>query len=181
MQAPDMTVAYVKDEPIKAMLIAAATGALLMGADQPDRPLARLSASRTHRSRAMIHPLLRLVATEPHLLGDHVEAYAELVGEEVSKVSTAWIARVGLVRAWRCSWSGRPGPGRRRADALGGACRPTDYPAPWALVVGPAGAVRLGAVLRRLSRARSRPRSAFDTIKKQLNADMAMLREVSAS
>lgn len=31
MQASDMTVAYVKDEPIKAMLIAAATGALLMG------------------------------------------------------------------------------------------------------------------------------------------------------
>ena len=30
-QASDMTVAYVKDEPIKAMLIAAATGALLMG------------------------------------------------------------------------------------------------------------------------------------------------------
>ncbi len=31
MQAQDLTVAYVKDEPIKAMLIAAATGALLMG------------------------------------------------------------------------------------------------------------------------------------------------------
>jgi ElaB/YqjD/DUF883 family membrane-anchored ribosome-binding protein len=31
LQAQDMTVAYVKDEPIKAMLIAAATGALLMG------------------------------------------------------------------------------------------------------------------------------------------------------
>jgi ElaB/YqjD/DUF883 family membrane-anchored ribosome-binding protein len=31
MQASDMTVAYVKDEPLKAMLIAAATGALLMG------------------------------------------------------------------------------------------------------------------------------------------------------
>ena len=30
-QARDMTVAYVKDEPIKAMLIAAATGAVLMG------------------------------------------------------------------------------------------------------------------------------------------------------
>ncbi len=30
-QASDMTVSYVKDEPIKAMLIAAATGALLMG------------------------------------------------------------------------------------------------------------------------------------------------------
>jgi ElaB/YqjD/DUF883 family membrane-anchored ribosome-binding protein len=31
VQASDMTVAYVKDEPIKAMLIAAATGAILMG------------------------------------------------------------------------------------------------------------------------------------------------------
>jgi len=31
MQVSDTTVAYVKDEPIKAMLIAAATGALLMG------------------------------------------------------------------------------------------------------------------------------------------------------
>lgn len=31
LQAQDMTVAYVKDEPIKAMLIAAATGAVLMG------------------------------------------------------------------------------------------------------------------------------------------------------
>ena len=31
LQAQDMTVAYVKDEPIKAMLIAAATGAILMG------------------------------------------------------------------------------------------------------------------------------------------------------
>ena len=30
-QASDITVAYVKDEPMKALLIAAATGALLMG------------------------------------------------------------------------------------------------------------------------------------------------------
>lgn len=30
-RASDSTVAYVKDEPVKAMLIAAATGALLMG------------------------------------------------------------------------------------------------------------------------------------------------------
>lgn len=31
VHAQDVTVAYVKDEPVKAMLIAAATGALLMG------------------------------------------------------------------------------------------------------------------------------------------------------
>ena len=47
----------------------------------------------------MIHPLLRLAATEPHLIGDHVEAYAALVGEEVNKVSTALIVRVALYAA----------------------------------------------------------------------------------
>ena len=31
MLATDSTVGYIKDEPIKSMLIAAATGALLMG------------------------------------------------------------------------------------------------------------------------------------------------------
>lgn len=45
---------------------------------------------------AMIHPLLRLAATEPHLLGDHVEAYAALVGEEVTRASTSWVTRIGL-------------------------------------------------------------------------------------
>ena len=53
------------------------------------------------------------------------------------------------------------------------------YPAPWAMVVVPlvpiAGAVVCFMV------ARSKPiENAFDTVKKQLNADMAMLREVSA-
>jgi ElaB/YqjD/DUF883 family membrane-anchored ribosome-binding protein len=31
VQASDQTVAYIKDEPVKSMLIAAATGAALMG------------------------------------------------------------------------------------------------------------------------------------------------------
>jgi len=42
----------------------------------------------------MIHPLLHLIATKPQLLGDHVEAYAELVGAEVGKTSKMWISRV---------------------------------------------------------------------------------------
>ena len=44
----------------------------------------------------MIHPLLRLAATQPHLIGDHVGNYATLVGEEVNKVSTSWLTRIGL-------------------------------------------------------------------------------------
>jgi len=35
----------------------------------------------------MIHPLLKLVATQPQLLADHAEAYAELVGEEFGTVN----------------------------------------------------------------------------------------------
>ena len=50
----------------------------------------------------MIHPLLRLLTTEPHLLGDHVEAYADLVGEEVKKTSAAWGLRLALYAATLC-------------------------------------------------------------------------------
>ena len=45
----------------------------------------------------MIHPLLRLIATEPQVLGDHVEAYAELVGDEVKRPVPPG------PRAWRCT------------------------------------------------------------------------------
>src|SRR5471032_1824378 len=47
----------------------------------------------------MIHPLLKLIATEPQILGDHVEAYAELVGDEVRKTSSAWSLRIALYLA----------------------------------------------------------------------------------
>ncbi len=127
----------------------------------------------------MIHPLLRLAATEPHLLGDHVEAYAALVGEEVSKVSTSWMTRIGLYAVGLCM----VGVGL----VLGGvalllcAALPSSaYPAPWAMFVIPltpfaiAGACILAARSTRIE-------TAFDAVRKQLTADMAMLREVSAS
>ena len=54
-----------------------------------------------------------------------------------------------------------------------------NYPAPWALVVVPL--VPLAIALVCVLVARSKPiEKAFDAIKRQLNADMAMLREVSA-
>jgi hypothetical protein len=36
----------------------------------------------------MIHPLFRLLVSEPQLLADHVEAYSELVAAEVGAVTT---------------------------------------------------------------------------------------------
>jgi uncharacterized membrane protein YqjE len=126
----------------------------------------------------MIHPLLRLAATEPHLIGDHVEAYAALVGEEVHKVSTSWAMRIALYAG--AAILALLGLGLVGVALLFWAAVPaSEYPAPWAMVVVPlvpiAGAVACFMV------ARSKPiENAFETVKKQLNADMAMLREVSA-
>ncbi|MBC7973906.1 MAG: hypothetical protein H7138_02895 [Myxococcales bacterium] len=124
----------------------------------------------------MIHPLLRLAATEPHLLGDHVEAYASLVGEEVSKVSTAWLTRIALYVVGLCM----VGVGLVLVGVallLCAALPSSDYPAPWAMFVVPLTpfAIAAGCVIAARS---TRIEKAFDTLRKQLNADMAMLREV---
>ena len=126
----------------------------------------------------MIHPLLRLAATEPHLLGDHVEAYAALVGEEVHKVSTSWAMRIGLYAG--ALVLALLGLGLVGVALLLCAAMPSsEYPAPWAMVVVPL--VPLAGAVACFMVARSKPiENAFDTVKKQLNADMAMLREVSA-
>jgi hypothetical protein len=127
----------------------------------------------------MIHPLLRLAATEPHLLGDHVEAYAALVGEEVGKVSTSLITRAALYAG--AAIMALVGLVLIGVALLFVAAVPSiDYPAPWAMFVVPLAPFVIAAAC--IAFARSKPTDKpFDTIKKQLNADMAMLREVSAS
>lgn len=124
----------------------------------------------------MIHPVLKLVATEPQLIGDHVGAYAELVGEEISKVSTGWMVRIGLwvaagllaliglvlVGVSLLNWAGTPD-----ADVRSG----------WLFILVPL--VPLIAAVGCALWARSHKiEDAFGTVKKQLDADIAMLREV---
>jgi len=127
----------------------------------------------------MIHPLLHLIATKPQLLGDHVEAYAELVGAEVSKTSKLWISRVVL---WAAAaflatiflvFTGV-------AIMLWGVVPADSMNVPWLLLVVPV--VPLVAAIACAMLARSHPdQTAFQTVKEQLSADMAMLREVSAA
>src|ERR1019366_6773265 len=126
----------------------------------------------------MIHPLLRLIATEPQILGDHVEAYAELVGDEVKKTSSAWATRLGLYLAALCLLGvGLVFTGV--ALMLWAALPPSGFQAPWVLVAVPA-ATFVAALLCAILARRSPIENAFDNVKKQLSADMAMLREVSA-
>ena len=126
----------------------------------------------------MIHPLLRLAATQPHLLGDHVEAYAALVGEEVSKVSTSLMMRVGLYLVALVMFAiGLVLVGV--ALMLRATVPATDYSAGWALFVVPLTPFVLAAICVVVARAKP-IEQAFATIKKQINADMAMLREVAS-
>ncbi len=126
----------------------------------------------------MIHPLLRLIATEPQVLGDHVEAYAELVGEEVKKTGAAWGMRLGLYAAALALGAiGLVLAGV--AVMLWASLPPTGFQAPWVLLVVPGVVLLLAIVCGAVAR-RNPIENAFENVKKQLNADMAMLREVSA-
>lgn len=126
----------------------------------------------------MIHPLLRLITTEPQLLGDHVEAYADLVGEEVKKTGAAWGLRLALFAATlalACVGLVLTGV----ALMLWAAIPAGDLHAPWVLVAVPVITFVLAAGCFLYAR-KSPTENAFDNVKKQLSADMAMLREVSA-
>ena len=127
----------------------------------------------------MIHPLLHLIATRPELLGEHVGAYAELVGSEVDKTSRLWVLRIAcyavaaLLLTASVVFTGV-------ALMLWAVVPMAEMNAPWLLVAVPLVTLLVGAAC--LWRARAAPEhQAFETVKQQLSADLAMLREVSST
>lgn len=124
----------------------------------------------------MIHPLLRLIATQPHLLVDHAEAYAELASEEIGKTASVWKWRVilGVVGLFLIGVAAVLGG---VALMLWAVIPSADIQAPWALVAGPLvpAVIALGCFIK----ARQQPPSTFDALKKQIRADLMMVREVS--
>ena len=126
----------------------------------------------------MIHPLLRLVATQPQLLADHAEAYGGLVSEEIARSVSGLKQRLllsavalGLIAV---------------AVVLGGvalmlwAVIPSaSMQAPWALWAVPGVPALIGLVCLLLGR--NQPPNAFSELKQQIAADLSMLREVSTA
>jgi hypothetical protein len=126
----------------------------------------------------MIHPLLRLIATQPQLLADHAEAYAGLVSEDLSRTASIWTQRVVLyvvalafvavalvlTGVALMLWSVTPAASMN---------------APWALIATPAVpfviAIACGLLARR------KTVDTFADLKQQMAADLVMLREVSAA
>ena len=127
----------------------------------------------------MIHPLLHLVATQPHLLAEHAQAYAELVAAEVGTVSARWKRRALLGVVALCCLV--------VAVALAGvawmlwAVVPVaQMAAPWVLIVAPLVPLIVAAGCLVAGRA-GNDEGTFASLRRQLKDDMAMLREVSIS
>lgn len=125
----------------------------------------------------MRHPLLRLIATRPQLLADHVEAYAALVGDEVGATAAVWKRRT-LFGATALCLAGV-------AAVLGGvalmlwAVTPAGaLRAPWALIAAPAlpALIALWCALE----ARRVQGAAFAELRRQVGIDFSMLRQASA-
>ena len=126
----------------------------------------------------MLHPVLHLIATKPQLLGEHMEAYAELVGVEVGKTTELWKARVALygmalfLLAVGTVFTGV-------ALMLWAVVPTINMQAPWLLLIVPLVPLLVGALC--VFRAHGEAQNpAFDTLRNQISADLAMLREVSA-
>ncbi len=126
-----------------------------------------------------IHPLLKLAITQPHLLGEHVEAYAGLIGQEAKKASTSMGVRIGLYAgAALLALIGVVLVGV--ALLLRASISAVDYPAGWALLVVALLPFVIAGVM--VFVARSKPiEQAFDEVKKQVKADMNLFRETGST
>ena len=125
----------------------------------------------------MIHPLFRLIASQPQMLADHVEAYSDLVSEEVAlaagqlkrkAVSAVLLVVLALVAALLAGV----------ALMLWAVTPPDNVHAPWALVIVPL-IPALAAAGCWFSAKSPDKGQGFAGIKAQLAADAAMLRSVS--
>ena len=127
----------------------------------------------------MLHPVLRLLATHPHWLAQHAEAYAELAAAEAGAAALA--ARRSVILSVTAI------SGLGLAAMLGGvalmlwAALPS-LPGATAWVLWAVPALPFAAALVALLIKQSgRDEGSFVLLRQQLQADMALLREAHAS
>lgn len=127
----------------------------------------------------MLHPLLHLVATQPQLLAEHAEAYAEMVAAQVGAVSVAWKRRAVLNAVALCCL-GVAAVLAGVALMLWAVIPPADIHAPWALLAGPLLPALVAAACLVAARARDEG-TGFGALREQIHADIVMLREAGAA
>ena len=126
----------------------------------------------------MIHPLFRLLVSEPQMLADHVEAYTELVSEEMGAVTAQWKRRA-LLHAVSVGCAAVAVMLVGMGLMLWAAIPPENMNAPWALAIIPAVPLVM-AVWAHFAAKAPVAEHGLKTIREQLAADAAMLRSVTA-
>lgn len=127
----------------------------------------------------MLHALFRLIASQPQMLAEHAEGYADLIAQEMQAARARWkrslmlgavgglsaLVAVLMLGVALMLWAVTPDASLR---------------APWLLWVVPAvpALVAIGCFSALSAQAKGQ---GFATLREQLAADAAMLREVSAS
>jgi hypothetical protein len=127
----------------------------------------------------MIHPLFRLLVSQPELLAEHVEAYSELVAAEIGAVTASWKRRV-LLHALSAMMALLGLLFGGTALMLWAAFPAGTINHPWALWAVPAIPLVMAAWAQLAARA-PQPEHGARRIREQLAADAAMLRSVGAS
>ena len=126
----------------------------------------------------MLHPVLRLLATRPHWLAEHAEAYAELAAAEATVAAVAARRTILLI--------GTVAVGFGLATVFGGVALMLWAALPsmpgttaWVLWAVPALplAVASGALLMQKT---GGGHGSFSMLRQQLQADVALMREASA-
>jgi uncharacterized membrane protein YqjE len=126
----------------------------------------------------MIHPLVRLIATQPQLLAEHLGGYVSLIGDEAQRAKAQLLLQL--------FWTGLALACVGVFLVLGGvalmlwAITPEmSSRASWTLLATP-GIPAIIAVIAGLLARRPAAERAFATIQKQVASDMRMLNEVSS-
>lgn len=125
-----------------------------------------------------MHPLLHLIVSEPELLAEHAEAYAELAAAEIDSAS-ATLKRRALMGALALASGGVGIVLAGIAIMLWAVTPEVEIRAPWVLWATPLVPL-LAAVLCGLSARNKDALPAFHNFREQLKADIAMLREVTS-
>lgn len=129
----------------------------------------------------MLHPLIHLLATRPQLLGDHAQAYGELISAEVAtqaqtlKRRTIWFALTICLVGVAMVLAGV-------AALLWAALLPALQPVPWTLTLVPLVPAVMAVVCGLMAqRARGVDDGVFAELRRQVLADMALLRTMGTA
>jgi len=127
----------------------------------------------------VLHPILHLLATRPQWLAEHAEAYAELVAVEFGDAASAGRRSLVLGAAALCA-AGVAATLAGVALMLWAALPELPPGTAWLLWATPAVPAGL-SVLALLARRKATPAERFVELRRQLQTDLALLREAGAA